>query len=149
VPFVLRGMAALPRARDADGRDLGPAGVRAVALLYGGADLPRLARYRLRDRPTWERETAAWGLALFFADLEPARWIGRVAPRPVLFLNGRHDEFVGAGSARLLHARAREPKTVLWLDTAHLDPRADSLLVDLVDRSRAWFERASPQEPAP
>lgn len=140
VPFVVRGLAALPRARSADGRDLGPAGVRAVGLLYGGADLPKLARYRLRDRPAWEREAAAWGLALFFADLEPARWIGRVAPRPVLFLGGTRDELVGAANARLLHERAGEPKTVVWLDTEHMQPRVDDLLVDLVERARAWFE---------
>jgi hypothetical protein len=113
-------VAALPRARAEDGRNLGPAGVR--------------------ERPAWEREAAAWGLALFFSELEPARWIGRVAPRPVLFLGGTRDEFVGEASARLLHARAREPKTVVWLDTEHMRPEADSLLIGLVKRARGWFE---------
>ena len=140
VPFVLRGIALLPRERSADGEDRGARGVRAVCLLYGGADLPNLVRYRMRDRPGWEREAAAWGLALLFADLEPARWIPRVAPRPVLFINGERDELVGEANARLLHARAKEPKTVVWIDSEHMRPAADALLIDLVERSRRWFE---------
>jgi hypothetical protein len=140
VPFVLRGLALLPRERGAGGADHGPAGVRAVCLLYGGADLPNLVRYRMRDRPGWEREAAAWGLALLFPDLEPGRWIGRVAPKPLLFINGRRDELVGEGNARLLHARAGGPKTVVWIDSEHMRPEADALLVDLVERARRWFE---------
>jgi hypothetical protein len=143
VPFVLRGMALLPRRRAADGSDGGPVGVRAVCLLYGGADLPNLVRYRMRERPGWEREAAAWGLALLFSELEPARWIARVAPRPVLFINGSHDELVGEANARLLHARAREPKTVEWIESAHMRPEADELLIDLVERARRWFEEGA------
>lgn len=140
VPFVLRGIARLPRDRAPGGEDQGPAGVRAVCLLYGGADLPNLVRYRMRDRPGWEREAAAWGLALLFSDLEPARWIGRVAPRPVLFINGARDELVGEANARLLHAKAGEPKAVVWIDSEHMRPEADDLLVELVERARRWFE---------
>ena len=140
VPFVLRGLALLPRESGDAGKGQGPASVRAVCLLYGGADLPNLVRYRMRDRPGWEREAAAWGLALLFPELEPARWIGRVAPKPLLFINGRRDELVGEANARLLHARAGEPKTVVWIDSEHMRPEADALLVDLVERARRWFE---------
>jgi hypothetical protein len=140
VPFVLRGLAELPRRRAGSGADLGPRGVHGVVLLYGGADLPGLARYRMRDRPAWERELAAWGLALGFADLEPGRWIGRVAPRPVLFVNGVRDELVGDANARLLHAKAGAAKTIVWLDTEHMQPDAEALLVDLVGRARAWAD---------
>jgi hypothetical protein len=140
VPFVLRGIADLPRARGTDGGDAGPRGVRGVCLLYGGADLPNLARYRLRDHAAWERELVAWGLALGFADLEPGRWIGRVAPRPVLFVNGVRDELVGEANARLLQAKAGAAKTIVWLDTEHMQPGAEALLVDLVDRARAWAD---------
>jgi len=138
VPFVLRGLAELPRAEAG-----GPRGVRGVVLLYGGADLPNLVRYRMRDRPVSEREAAALGLALLFADLEPARWMGRVAPVPVLFVNGARDELVGDANARLLHAEAGEPKTIVWLDTEHMRPEADALLVDLVGRARAWSDTLS------
>ena len=93
------------------------------------------------DSPPGRRgAAAAWGLALLFADLEPARWIGRVAPRPVLFVNGERHELVGEATARLLHARAGEPKAVVWIDSAHMRPEADALLIDLVERARRWFE---------
>lgn len=139
VPFVVRGLADLPRARDAGGRDLGPAGVRAVALLFGGAELPSMVRYRMREAPAWERETAAAGVALFFSDLEPGRHVARIAPRPLLLVNGNRDEFVSVHAAEALWAAAGEPKHRIWLDSRHLQPDAESLLRDLVSRTLAWL----------
>jgi dienelactone hydrolase len=146
VPFVLRGMADLPRELDAQGRDRGPRGVRAVALFYGGADLPNLARYRLRERPWWEREVAASTLGLFFGDLEPSRWVGRVSPRPLLLINGNDDEFVPRASARALERSAGEPKRQIWLPTQHVQPNAEGLLVQLVTETIAWLEAVERQE---
>jgi hypothetical protein len=157
VPFVLRAIADLPRARDGAGRDLGPRGVRAVSVLFGGADFPALVRYRMRERPWWEREAVAWGLALFFGDLDPRRTVGRVAPRPLLLVNGTDDEFVSAASARALERAARQPKRQLWLPGSHLQPDADRLLVQVTQITLKWLREveagraaeAKIPEPAP
>ena len=138
VPFVLRGIADLPRERDAAGRDLGPRGVRAVSLFFGGADFPALIRYRMRERPVWEREAVAWGLALGFGELDPRRTAGRVSPRPLLLINGTEDEFVSAASARALERAARPPKRQIWLPSAHLQPDAEGLLVQLTQITLQW-----------
>lgn len=52
------------------------------------------------------------------------RWIGRIAPRPVMLIEGRHDPIVTPADALQLAAAAREPKTVLFWDGGH-DPFGD------------------------
>jgi hypothetical protein len=63
-------------------------------------------------------------LALGGAGLAPephdaASSIGRLAPRPVLFVNARDDERVPAARAEQLHAAAGEPKEVAWFEGGH------------------------------
>lgn len=52
---------------------------------------------------------------------DPARHIGRFAPRPLLFVNATRDERVPRDRAEVLHAAAGEPKQVLWFDCGHTD----------------------------
>jgi uncharacterized protein len=58
----------------------------------------------------------------FLEPVSPANFVGRISPRPVFFLNGRHDDTVPAAAAELLHGAAREPKRVLWADAGHRLP---------------------------
>jgi hypothetical protein len=137
--FVLRALADRPRERDGEGRDLGPHGVRAVAVYYWGADLPQMARYRMGHRPWWERESVAWGLQLLFPDMEPARTIGKVSPRPLLLINARDDEFISEAAGHRLAAAAREPFDQIWLPGMHMHPGADALMRELVTHTMAWL----------
>jgi dienelactone hydrolase len=52
---------------------------------------------------------------------DPARHIGRFAPRPVLFVNATQDQRIPRERAELLHAAAGEPKQVLWFECGHAD----------------------------
>lgn len=53
----------------------------------------------------------------------PANFIGRISPRPLLLMNGTHDEdYVRAISVEPLHRLAREPKRVLWFESGHSLP---------------------------
>ena len=68
-----------------------------------------------------------------FDNVEPLNFIGRVSPRPVLFINGKRDIIVPVETNKLLHDAAREPKTIVWFDgvegepTGHLPPINDIL----------------------
>jgi dienelactone hydrolase len=53
--------------------------------------------------------------------LDPARHVGRIAPRPLLFVNALRDATVPRAAAEALHAAAREPKQVLWFDCTHAE----------------------------
>jgi dienelactone hydrolase len=137
--FVLKALADLPRERDAEGRDLGPEGVRAVAIYFWGADLPQMARHRMASRPWWERESAAWGLALLFPDMEPNQTIGKISPRPLLLINAEEDEFISEAAGHRLAAAAREPFDTIWLPGLHMHPNADDLMRELVNRTMTWL----------
>jgi cephalosporin-C deacetylase-like acetyl esterase len=53
--------------------------------------------------------------------LDPARFIGRISPRPVLILSGLVDTTVVISNSRLLQAAARQPKTIVDYRGGH-DP---------------------------
>jgi dienelactone hydrolase len=137
--FVLKALADLPREFDEEGRDLGPQGVRAVAVYYWGADLPRMARWRMSHRPWWERESVAWGLKLLFPDMEPNKTIGKISPRPLLLINAREDEFISEDAGHRLAAAAQEPFDQIWLPGMHMHPNADALMRELVTHTMAWL----------
>ena len=52
-------------------------------------------------------------------EVDPARWIGRFAPRPVLFVNASRDERVPRAASEALFAAAGEPKEIAWFDCGH------------------------------
>jgi pimeloyl-ACP methyl ester carboxylesterase len=56
------------------------------------------------------------------SELDPERWIGRIAPRPVLVVNPRGDSSASSHATERLFAAAAEPKQL------HLFERADTPL---------------------
>lgn len=79
-------------------------------------------------------------------DLE--RWIGKIAPRPVMLINGRFDPIVAPGDALQLAAAARSPKTVLYFNGGH-DPFAQGPGYDKVGLKATEFLMESLDLPAP
>ena len=53
------------------------------------------------------------------SEVDPVRWIGRFAPRPVLFVNAMRDERVPRAASEALYAAAGEPKEMAWFDCGH------------------------------
>ena len=50
---------------------------------------------------------------------DPARFVGRIAPRPLHFVQADRDEVIPRAAALALHEAASEPKTVEWFDSTH------------------------------
>lgn len=67
------------------------------------------------------------------AVVDPIRAIHRLAGRPVLLINGRHDRTIRPAWAARLHAAAREPRELLWYDGGHWLPDA------VVRRAAGWL----------
>ncbi|MCX7993208.1 MAG: alpha/beta fold hydrolase [Fimbriimonadales bacterium] len=57
--------------------------------------------------------------------VDPVNWVGRIAPRPVLFINGDADDVVPVESNKALQTAAREPKKVVWYRGGHVPPPSD------------------------
>lgn len=52
-------------------------------------------------------------------EIDPARFVARIAPRPLLFVNASADARVPRARAEALCAAAGEPRQQLWFDGAH------------------------------
>ena len=66
---------------------------------------------------------------------DPDRYVGKIAPRPVLILSGLEDRSVPIANARRLQAAARRPKTVVDFEGGH-NPAAGP---DRVENANAIF----------
>ncbi|HEY0969647.1 MAG TPA: hypothetical protein VGE02_01585 [Gemmatimonadales bacterium] len=124
VPFAVAAAAA-------DGR------FRNVALIYGAGDLDGVLAANLTLRPRFLRPVVAWLATRPFRALEPERHVARIAPRPVVMINGIDDPQMPRAAVEALHAAAREPKALVWLRTGHLMPTDTALIRTLVDTALA------------
>jgi hypothetical protein len=106
---------------------------RNVALIYGAGDLPSVVRANLAIRPRFLRRPAAWLATQPFAAFYPERFIGRIAPRPVVMVNGIDDPQMPVSAVQRLYDAAGQPKSIVWLRTGHLMPTDSALIRSLVD----------------
>jgi hypothetical protein len=110
---------------------------RNVALVYGAGDLPSVLAANLPSVPHPLRQPVANLAMRSFASFAPERFIGRVAPRQVVMVNGTDDPQMPEAAVRHLYAAAREPKTMIWLHTGHLMPTDSGLIRALIDTAFA------------
>jgi fermentation-respiration switch protein FrsA (DUF1100 family) len=60
-------------------------------------------------------------------EIDPARFIGRFAPRPLLFVNAERDEVIPRRASEALFDAAGQPKEIVWFDTNHAGLRGVAL----------------------
>lgn len=60
-------------------------------------------------------------------DMDPARNVGRFAPRPSLFVNATGDEVISREAAEALFAGGGEPKQMLWFEGSHAQLPGEAL----------------------
>lgn len=100
----------------------------ALVLVYGGGDFRRVIAANLGGLPTWLRGTVAWIGDRLTRPVDPLRYISRLAPRPVVLINGRDDRRIPRESVEALYDAARPPKRLVWLETGHIRPQNSELL---------------------
>ncbi len=54
--------------------------------------------------------------------LDPARWVGRIAPRPFVMVNAEGDQQMPRAAVEVLFQAAREPKELRWIPGTHVRP---------------------------
>jgi dienelactone hydrolase len=100
--------------------------IRAAVLTYGGGNLTKML-----TAPEIRAEIGGWlrpaqALAWYFGGVtDPLRYVGRIAPRPVLLQNGKADTVILPVCAKALQDAARDPKKILWYDGDHLGKTDD------------------------
>jgi dienelactone hydrolase len=85
--------------------------VRAAVFLIGGGGLRRV----------WTNGSNATEAEIDLVQqaVGPAHFAARIAPRPVLMMNGRQDETVPPVLAERLYDALRDPKEIRWFDIGH------------------------------
>jgi dienelactone hydrolase len=119
---------------------------RAVALLYGGADLGAILEANLGEDIRWPalRAPVAGVLGFLLRPLEPAATVGGIAPRPLLVAGADSDQWIPRRSVELMFAAAREPKQLVWFGGEHLRTTNEALIAALGDTTAAWLSRVLP-----
>ena len=114
--------------------------VAAVALLYGGADLPLLFSHNVDLGSGVANAAAGFAVRLLARPVEPSRYAAAIAPRPALAVNAPEDHFIPRGSALALHRALREPKEIRWLPLEHFAAFHErALLAELTILALTWF----------
>lgn len=65
--------------------------------------------------------------------LTPERWVGKVAPRPVLVINGREDDDIPRQAVRALHDSLGYPHEIMWVDGGHIHPKRPETISRVID----------------
>jgi len=117
----------------------------AVIALYGGGEIGSMVSHVLRlGRDTvspWQSWLAGHGLALLLMPLEPTRYAPRIAPRPVLMVNGARDSVIPRANVDALYAAARQPKEILWMRSEHVQPDETELIGAVSGWIAAWLAK--------
>ncbi len=71
------------------------------------------------------------------APVEPLNFVGKIAPRPVLFINANHDEVIPPRLAKKLQNAAGSPKEIVWFPTKHRKIPLDASFQKAVQ----WFSK--------
>jgi predicted esterase len=112
--------------------------IAAAAMLFGAGDLQSLMRTNIKI-PGIAAGPVCWLGAVLVSPVEPGKYVGRIAPRPVFMLNGTGDPRMPERNSRLLHEAAGAPKTIRWIDAGHVNIR-DEKFHGLVARELAdWL----------
>ena len=79
------------------------------------------------SRQLREQGVTAEKAARELADVDPVNYVGLIAPRPVLMINGKADEIVPRAATEALYEAAQMPKDIKWLEGGHV-PSVPQLL---------------------
>ena len=119
-----------------------------VLIIYGGGDYAALLRANLNLKPLWLRSAVARIGAWLVRAIEPLDYVGQIAPRRTIIINGLRDDRIPVSLVERLYEAAGQPKQLIWLDEGHISSRyPETIAPVLAAASRALDPEArSPEE---
>ena len=114
--------------------------IAAAVMTYGGGDLDKLlssdaAKSELGEYH-WLVKTA---VSYLTAPSDPVKYVGRVAPRPLLFQNGTHDQLIPMAAADAFFEAANEPKERTLYDSDHVGLDEENTRA-VLNEGLAWIQ---------
>lgn len=112
-----------------------------AVLLHGGGDVGTLFSTAVSDDvPAWLAPLVRSLVTGATSPLEPTKYVGAIAPRPILMVNATGDDMVPRESAEALYEAAREPKRIVWLETVHVGTNQREIVDELMGLILEWME---------
>lgn len=101
--------------------------IRVFASVVGGGDWKLIMPAQFRAIAERDAQESRGGQLIrkynnLLEDVDPKNYAARIAPRPILMLNGRSDDIIPPAAARVLYNAARQPKTQKWFNAGHFLP---------------------------
>lgn len=113
---------------------------RAICLVYGGGGIDKVVGSLVRVSAGPVLASCAQGLVRWLVHpSDPVDHVGKIAPRPILFLNGEHDRIVIPLAAKNLFDAANQPKEIKWYPSDHLDLDPQYIAIAVND-GITWFK---------
>lgn len=73
------------------------------------------------------------GYAIGAQHIDPVKWVNKISPRKVIFVNSEHDEALPLSAVEALHQAALQPKEVIWARGAHVTSSRKDVIAQLSD----------------
>lgn len=113
--------------------------VREVVLVHGGADLQDTLEAEIRRVPAWLRSPLARVARIPVDTFDPARYVGRIAPRHLLVIAARDDWRFPPRAVLAFFGRAGQPKELRWTNTAHVGARSPRVVDAVIAEMNAYL----------
>jgi hypothetical protein len=105
-------------------------------LVHGAGEPEKVIAHKLKGRikVTLLRKLVAWAGARLIAveSLRPEKWLWRISPRKLVFINAKDDEELPLSSVIALHRSASQPYEVIWTVGQHITTSRTETVLDLV-----------------
>lgn len=111
--------------------------IPAAVMTYGGGNLDLLLDSEAARKELGKLKGPVKTLVAYLtAPSDPIKYVGRIAPRPLLFQNGRHDQLIPFEAAKALVDAAGEPKQFTVYESDHVgmdEQQTIQVLKDSID----------------
>lgn len=112
----------------------------ALAIVYGGAPMGRMAAHNFTVLPAWSRSMVGTLVDILVAPLEPTRHLPNLGERPTLYLVSRQDEQIPLECVSAVEEAIKGPKTLIYLETRHVNPKDTKLIASLASKAMDWVD---------
>lgn len=112
-----------------------------VVVLGGGEDLERIVAVNLPFDAAWKRRGTAMLLRPWLSPFEPARFAGRIAPRPYFQVHGTADDIIPPECGQALFDAAGEPREIVWFDMPHVIGGNEAFSRPVEAAVMGWMQR--------
>ncbi|MCC6794280.1 MAG: dienelactone hydrolase family protein [Candidatus Hydrogenedentes bacterium] len=115
--------------------------IPAAVMTYGGGDLDLLLDSEAARKELGRFRAPLTSLVAYMTSpSDPVKYVGKIAPRPVLFQNGEHDQLIPFAAAKALVEAAGEPKEFTVYDSDHVGLDENQTIQVLKD-SISWLQK--------